>query len=36
MAASIRGARIVTLQGGKHFLFRDSPETALREIDGFL
>lgn len=35
-AASIRGARVVTLQGGTHFLFRDSPEAPLRELDGFL
>jgi pimeloyl-ACP methyl ester carboxylesterase len=32
----IRGARIVPLPGGNHFLLRDAPDTVVREVDAFL
>ena len=33
---ALEGPRIVTIAGGGHFLFRDTPELVLREIDAFL
>jgi pimeloyl-ACP methyl ester carboxylesterase len=35
-APAIRGARVVKLEGGGHFLLRDAPEAFVREVDAFL
>jgi pimeloyl-ACP methyl ester carboxylesterase len=36
VAPAIRGARVVTLEGGGHFVLRDAPETFVREVEAFL
>lgn len=35
-APAIRSARIVPLEGGRHFLLSDSPDVFVREVEQFL
>ena len=34
-APEIRGARVVSIPGGRHFLLRDTPEVFVREVEAF-